>query len=112
MADVSLPKGHLEIGEALQDATLREVLEETGYVVTISNFVCESAYQYKSGKNLNYCRVFWFSAEVKKGVSRVEPVDPDEIAGVKWVGVEEAARTLTYDNERDVLLRAITQWIT
>ena len=37
----SLPGGHVEVGEAPEDAAIREAMEETGYQIRIKRFVGE-----------------------------------------------------------------------
>lgn len=54
------PAGHLEPDESLQQAALRETLEETGWTVRLTGFV--GAYQWTSPKGRHYLR-FAFCAE-------------------------------------------------
>ena len=54
------PAGHLEPDESLQEAALRETLEETGYRVQLSAFI--GAYQWKAEEGRHYLR-FAFAAE-------------------------------------------------
>jgi ADP-ribose pyrophosphatase YjhB (NUDIX family) len=54
------PAGHLEPDESLQEAALRETLEETAYGVRLSAFI--GAYQWKAESGRHYLR-FAFAAE-------------------------------------------------
>lgn len=54
------PAGHLEPGESLQAAALRETLEETGWTVRLTDFI--GCYQWQAGNGEHYLR-FAFAAE-------------------------------------------------
>lgn len=54
------PAGHLERGESLIDAAVREALEETGWTVELRHFIGSYLWQAETGKT--YIR-FAFSAE-------------------------------------------------
>lgn len=51
---INQPAGHLEPDESLQDAAVRETLEETGWNVRLTAFV--GAYQWKAGTGRHYLR--------------------------------------------------------
>jgi 8-oxo-dGTP pyrophosphatase MutT (NUDIX family) len=96
----SLPKGHVEAGETLAEAAIREVREETGI----------------SGRILAPLGTidFWFVAEgqrVHKTVHHFlllaesgELSDEDvEVAEVAWVPLADVGRCLAYVDERKLL---------
>lgn len=59
------PAGHLELNETLQQAALRETLEETGWEVTLTGFLGVSQY-YAPSNNTTYVRISFVAAPVKQ----------------------------------------------
>src|SRR5690554_3745517 len=57
---INQPAGHLEPDESLQDAAIRETLEETAWQVRLTSFV--GAYQWKAETGRHYLR-FAFAGE-------------------------------------------------
>jgi 8-oxo-dGTP diphosphatase len=93
-ADWSLPKGKLEPGETWEDAALREVHEETGVHGRLGEFLGESHYSVKGSPKT--VRWWMMSTDDEAGPS-------NEVDAVRWVGVEEAKRLLSYLHERQLL---------
>jgi 8-oxo-dGTP diphosphatase len=93
-ADWSLPKGKLEPGETWEDAALREVHEETGVHGRLGEFLGESHYSV----NENPKTVRWWLMSTDD-----EAAPSNEVDAVRWVGVEEAKRLLSYLHERQLL---------
>ncbi len=78
------PAGHVEQGESIQDAAIRETLEETGWQIKLTGFV--GLYTYTAPQNgVCYYR-FCFAAEPLEKVS--EELDQDIIAA-HWLSLEE-----------------------
>ncbi|WP_036563164.1 NUDIX hydrolase [Nocardioides halotolerans] len=94
--DWSFPKGKLDPGERATTAAVREVEEETGLRVRLGPPLGGQRYPVREGmKTVHY----WTGRVV--GDPDVSGYAPNaEIDDVAWVGVDEAARVLTY--ERDV----------
>ncbi len=97
--DWSLPKGKVDPGETFLEAAIREVEEETGFVVKKPRPIGSIGYLTQAG---NPKVVRWWLATVKSGsFSRNSEVDL-----VKWVSFRKALDKLSYRNDRAVLDRA------
>lgn len=83
------PAGHLEPGEALVDAVVREALEETAYHFKPTHLV--GIYHWKHpAKDITYLR-FAFAGELR-GYEAGRPLD-DGIVGVRWLTLDEVRAT-------------------
>jgi len=84
---INQPAGHVEPGETLQQAALRETLEETGWRVTLTGLLGFSHYR-SPGNGKTYYRVS-FTAEA---VAREENFRLDaDIVCAEWLSREELA---------------------
>src|SRR5690606_31544350 len=100
-----LPKGDVEGGETAEEAALREVSEEAG----LSDLRAESELQtidwyFRNDDHLvhKFCHFFLL-------VSRSGEATPQEDEGISacvWLPLDEAVRTITYANAREVLRAA------
>ena len=98
-ADWSLPKGHVEQGETLLAAALREVAEETGCRATPAAFAGATTYAVEGHAKYVF---FWTMALVADD----GPVDEREIASVHWLTYHEAIERLSFPGECDVVRAA------
>ncbi len=83
------PAGHLEANETIQDAAVRETLEETAYQIIPDALVGIYLLQYAldGGKRISFLR-FTFSGTIVSELDR--PLDPDILRTV-WMSREEIA---------------------
>ncbi len=92
------PAGHLEEGEALVDAVVREALEETAYHFKATHLV--GIYNWKHPtKNLTYLR-FAFAGELR-GWEADRTLD-DGIVAARWLTLDEVKAT--QDRHRSPLI--------
>lgn len=99
-----LPKGHLEEGEDSQQAALREVCEETGLNdLILGPDLGEIDWTFRQRGRLvhKFCRFFLMSS----ARSDTRPEVAEGISECRWLPVEEALRTIAYDNARVILKR-------
>jgi len=99
------PKGHLERGEPPAEAARREVAEETGLDDLILHGpiqVIDWYFRFRGKTIHKYCHFFLFESR------RGDPVPQAEegITDCAWYPLEEARKTISYDNARGVLERA------
>jgi 8-oxo-dGTP pyrophosphatase MutT (NUDIX family) len=98
-----LAKGGIEPGESHEDAAVREVLEETGYIAVIEASLGDTRYFY-----------VWEDTRIRKTVHfflmRCTGGDPadrdDEMEEVRWFPLDRALKRAAYRGEREVLGRA------
>jgi 8-oxo-dGTP diphosphatase len=101
---LALPKGHPEEGEAPADAALREVREEAGVVATVREKLGDVRYWYQRDGRRIAKTVTFFLLDYVSG----EPADHDhEVEHARWIGLSDAAASLTYKGERDMAARAL-----
>jgi 8-oxo-dGTP pyrophosphatase MutT (NUDIX family) len=103
---VRLPKGTVEEGESHAEAALREVREETGFDARIVTPLGPVDYVYEeSGARVEKV-VYFFLMEWLPGAPATRDGELDDVT---WRPLDEAARALTFDTEREVLARARVQ---
>lgn len=99
-----LPKGHLEAGETLAQAALREVEEESGIVGRIIVALSPIEYFFVQDGTKIFKHVDWFLMEAAGGST--ENYDPKEVDQAKFVTFDEAMATLSFEDENKVLNEA------
>lgn len=97
-----LPKGHVDPGESLAVAALREVREEAGFEhVELEGEVREVSYRfYHPRRAVNVHKtVVYFLGRTSERTARLEPIfDRSD-----WVDLAEAAGRVQYVTDREVL---------
>lgn len=97
-----LPKGHLERGETPVGAAIREVREETGIEIRIVADLGPTRFRFGPGLR-HRKRVDWFLARRVGGEVALEPI----FAEAAFLPEEEAIATLTHENDRQLVRRAL-----
>ena len=98
-----LPKGHVEVGETIEQAALREIYEETGLenvqlIKHLGTILREST---KSNGDVEQKTVHFFLAYAPSNGRSQAPTDSRFIS-VSWFSPEEAIELLPYDSEQAV----------
>ena len=75
------PAGHLELGESLTQAAVRETLEETGWEVSLTGFLGISEY-YATTNDTTYVRVSFAADPIRQ---RPNATLDDGIIETKWL---------------------------
>lgn len=84
------PAGHLEEGEALVDAVVRETLEETAYHFKPTHLLGIYHWQHPTKEDTTYLR-FAFAGELR-GYEAGRRLD-DGIVGARWLTLDEVKAT-------------------
>jgi 8-oxo-dGTP pyrophosphatase MutT (NUDIX family) len=101
---LALPKGHLDKGETIVQAATREVREETGMVVEPVQELGEVRYWYMRDRQRVAKSVHFFLFRLLGG--DLDDHD-DEVLEVRWMGLAEAQKALSYAGEREMVARAL-----
>ncbi len=101
LGHTTLCKGHVEGEETEHETAVREIREETGLAVDfVDGFREVITYSPKPGVAKD---VVFFLARLRDG----EPVcQPEEVAAIRFLPLDEALAALTHDSDRDTLGKA------
>jgi len=96
-----LPKGHVEEGESIEQAALREIYEETGLanVQLITHLGTIARESVKSNGDIEQKTIHLYLAYAPGDNSARVPTDPRFIE-VNWFSPEEAIELLPYESEQ------------
>jgi 8-oxo-(d)GTP phosphatase len=94
-----LPKGGCREGETLRETALREVLEETGFSAKILRKAGKAHWSYiRNGQEWNETVHYFLMQPLGK-----QQEHDEEFETVSWVKIEDAAKLLSYPEERNLL---------
>jgi bis(5'-nucleosidyl)-tetraphosphatase len=98
------PKGHLLEGEGLLSGAMRELWEETGIreVSLLPGFTEHVTYRVNRGGRFRQKTVTYFLGRVETPTVRLS----EEHSELRWAIVEDARKTLTFENLRTLVTRA------
>jgi 8-oxo-dGTP pyrophosphatase MutT (NUDIX family) len=103
---LGLPKGHIDGDETPEAAATREVREETGVDAELIDELGEVSYAYQRGGRQVEKLVRFYLFEYRSG----DVADHDhEIEDARWMPLAEAAQSLTYVGEREMVARALSR---
>jgi 8-oxo-dGTP pyrophosphatase MutT (NUDIX family) len=109
--EIRLPKGHVDPGESHDETALRETVEETGYaeleiVADLGERLVEFDYEGRRNRRAEHYYL------LRKTGDYQEPRSPKDEKQFRpyWVPMDEAVKQLTYRDEQEVALRAITAY--
>jgi 8-oxo-dGTP diphosphatase len=97
--DWSLPKGKAGSGEPDEACALREVEEETGLRCALGEPVATSEYRDARGRPK---RVVYFAMTPPEDA---EATPRNEVDDVRWLTLDRALETLTYERDREIVRR-------
>jgi 8-oxo-dGTP pyrophosphatase MutT (NUDIX family) len=102
-----LPKGWIEEGEPPEATAIREVREEAGLDAEVVTQLGTIEYWYRSTYDPQPVRVHkYVHVFLLRYLGGSTDDHDDEVLEARWLPIEEALRTLSHKDERDMVARA------
>ena len=99
------PKGHIDEGETELETALREVKEEVGLDVNIIDIKYRYVLNYIiKEKEVDKTTILYLASTKEDKNDTI--IQEAEVADSKWLSVDEAYELLTYDDSKEALKRA------
>ena len=102
-SNYGFPKGHLEKGETLEEAAIREIKEETGIDITLDTSFKEEL-NYVMPNGIDKTSVYFLGSYEKQSSKKQE----EEVDEILLLPYEEALEIITFDNMKEALIKAHT----
>lgn len=108
-----LPKGHVEEGENLEEAALREVWEETGVSAEIVIPLATIDYSFFTWRDSTQIRIHKFVRfYLMRYLSGSTKNHNWEVLEARWFPIQEAVNLLAFDGERERVQEVIAFLVT
>lgn len=104
LGHVSLCKGHSEKGEKPEETALREIEEETSLAVQLDTAFTNTIIYHPNERAIKY--VTFFVAESINNEAEPKDLHDKEVTSSRFVSLEEALFNVTYDDDRETLIKA------
>jgi ADP-ribose pyrophosphatase YjhB (NUDIX family) len=99
----TIPKGHIEPGEAAKDTARREIQEETGLKeLNILNWLGKVNFRYRRQQSLVLITMHVFLVRAKGDTDSLKP--EDWMNGIKWFDAAEAVDAIEYEDIGKLIL--------
>lgn len=103
-----LPKGTVEEGETFEETALREVKEETGVEAKLIKFIGSSFYSFFVKEGIVNKEVKWYLMIADTPYSI--PQKEEYFIESKYLSYEEVLRLLKFDNEKNIVKKAYSEY--
>lgn len=104
-----LPKGHLSLGETIEDAATREISEEAGCKVALKTYLGARVNKYVDVGIQRDKIIHYFAAEWKNDINEIDYEHSDRV----WVSLQEAATLLgdTNPKREDTIIKRLEDFL-
>jgi len=103
----TFPKGHVDPGEAEEEAALREIREETGLVdLKSEGYLGETEVKVHKPSEKPFRKLIKYYLVATTNVAIKIP-DTNELQDVKWYTAKETLAVLGYDNAKDIFNKGL-----
>lgn len=104
----TIPKGHIEEGEAAKDTAAREIKEETGLEkLRVLSWLGKINFRYRRQQSLVLMTTDIFLVEALGDTDKLQP--EDWMNGIKWFPANEALDKIEYEDIGKIILLSLNK---